>query len=594
VAYTIRDYLEMKSASALGFSDDGEQVLVNSNLTGTMQLYRVPAAGGDLEAVTELAEPVTGRYRPGSRQVLLSVDDGGNERMQIHRCEDDGAGLEPVVVDPAFIHRLGGVRRDGRTLAYAGNQRNGVDFDIYARDIDSGEERMVFSMGGLCAASAFSPDGRYLGVVRQTEKNMDSDLYLVDLREHEVIHVTPHHDESSVTGPQWLPDSSAFFFATDQEREFAAVARYEMATRSWQRVVETGWDAYPLIDRAGARLLIIENADGFTRASEYDPRTLARRGDVPLPEQGTATFALSADGALVTISVNGATCAGDVWVHDFGSGHARRLTHSPGPVPSEDLVEPELHRYTSFDGESVPVFVYRPKGGGLQPGPVVVFVHGGPEAQYTPVYHPVIQYLAASGFGVVAPNVRGSTGYGKRYHHLDDIEKRLDSVADLAALHDWLPSAGFDPARAALWGGSYGGFMVLAGLVFQPDRWAAAVDIVGITSLVTFLENTSPWRRVFREREYGSLERDRSLLEDISPLTHIDRLQAPLFVIHGSNDPRVPVSEARQLHAALLARDIETEMLVYDDEGHGLQKLKNRLDAYPKAVAFLDRMLRRG
>jgi dipeptidyl aminopeptidase/acylaminoacyl peptidase len=559
-----------------------------------MQLYRVPPGGGEPVAVTELAEPVTGRYRPGGRQVLLSVDEGGNERMQIHRCEEDGSGFEPIVVDPAFIHRLGGVTRDGRLLAYAGNQRNGIDFDIYVRDIDSGEERMVFSLGGLCAASAFSPDGRYLGVVRQTEKNMDSDLYLVDLAGDEVIHVTPHSDESSVTGPQWLPDSSAFYFATDQDRELAVIARYDMAARSWQRVIEAEWDAYPLVDRAGTRLLVVENADGFTRAAEYDPGTLALRRSVPLPVQGAATFALSADGNLAAISVNGATCAGDVWVHDFRTGDGRRLTHSPAPVAADDLVEPELHRYISFDGESVPVFVYRPKGGGPAPGPVVVFVHGGPEAQYTPVYHPVIQYLAGNGFGVVAPNVRGSTGYGKRYHHLDDIEKRLDSVADLGALHDWLPSAGFDPARAALWGGSYGGFMVLAALVFQPDRWAAAVDIVGITSFVTFLENTSPWRRVFREREYGFLERDRALLEDISPLTHIDRLQAPLFVIHGTNDPRVPVSEARQLHAALQTREIESEMLVYDDEGHGLQKLKNRLDAYPKAVEFLGRVLMRG
>jgi dipeptidyl aminopeptidase/acylaminoacyl peptidase len=449
---------------------------------------------------------------------------------------------------------------------------------------------MVFDMGGLCAASAFSPDGRYLGVVRQTEKNMDSDLYLVDLAGHECFHVTPHDDESSVTGPQWLPDGSAFYFATDQEREFSVVARYDVSLRSWERVLETEWDAYPIVDKAGTRLLVVENADGFTRVDEYDPVTLDARGPVDLPVQGVASVALSSDGNWLAMSVNAATCAGDVWLHDFRTGKNRRLTASPAPVPAENLVEPELHRFSSFDGENIPAFVYRPAGseGSL---PVVVFVHGGPEAQYTPIYNPIIQYLVGNGFGVVAPNVRGSTGYGKRYHHLDDIYRRLDSVADLAALHDWLPSIGFDSARAALWGGSYGGFMVLAGLVFQPERWAAAVDIVGIASFVTFLENTSKWRRVFREREYGFLERDRTFLEEISPLTHIEQLRAPLFLIHGTNDPRVPVSEAQQLHAALRSRGIETEMLVYNDEGHGLQKLKNRLDAYPKAVEFLGKVL---
>jgi dipeptidyl aminopeptidase/acylaminoacyl peptidase len=204
-----------------------------------------------------------------------------------------------------------------------------------------------------------------------------------------------------------------------------------------------------------------------------------------------------------------------------------------------------------------------------------------------------VQYLVHRGYAVVAPNVRGSTGYGKRYTRLDDKRKRLDSVRDLEALHGWLRAyPGLDASRAALWGGSYGGYMVLAGLAFQPELWAAGVDIVGVSSFVTFLENTSPWRRAFREREYGSLEEDRDFLHEVSPLTHVDKIKAPLFIIHGTNDPRVPLGEAEQLHAALRDKGIPTELAVYPDEGHGLAKLKNRLDAYPRAVDFLDRILR--
>jgi dipeptidyl aminopeptidase/acylaminoacyl peptidase len=187
--------------------------------------------------------------------------------------------------------------------------------------------------------------------------------------------------------------------------------------------------------------------------------------------------------------------------------------------------------------------------------------------------------------------VRGSTGYGKRWYSLDDLDKRLDSVADLAALHDWLPSRDLDPERSALWGGSYGGYMVLAGVSMQPERWAAGVDIVGMSSLVTFLENTSGYRRAFREREYGSLEHHRDLLEKASPITYLDQMVAPLFVIHGANDPRVPLSEAKQVVAALEAKGVECELRVYDDEGHGLAKRVNRLDAYPAAMAFLARVL---
>ena len=236
----------------------------------------------------------------------------------------------------------------------------------------------------------------------------------------------------------------------------------------------------------------------------------------------------------------------------------------------------------------MPCFVYSPP----QPsGSSVTIVHGGPEGQSVRAFSPIVQALVGAGHTVLVPNVRGSVGYGKRWYSLDDVELRLDSVADLAALHAYLPRLGLDPARAALWGGSYGGYMVLAGLAFQPELWAAGVDIVGISSLVTFLENTSPYRRAHREREYGSLERDRAFLERASPLTRIGDVRAPLFVIHGANDPRVPLSEAEQVAAAVRANGVEVEMVVYDDEGHGLAKRANRLDAYPRAVAFLGRAL---
>jgi dipeptidyl aminopeptidase/acylaminoacyl peptidase len=221
----------------------------------------------------------------------------------------------------------------------------------------------------------------------------------------------------------------------------------------------------------------------------------------------------------------------------------------------------------------------------------VIVIHGGPESQATITFNPIVQALAAAGYAVVVPNVRGSTGYGKRYASLDDTTRRLDSVRDLAAIHGWLASAGLDPKRAALWGGSYGGYMVLAGLAFQPALWAAGVDIVGISDLVTFLENTSEYRRAHREREYGSLATDREFLASASPLRHADDIQAPLFMIHGRNDPRVPVGETEQLAIRLQDRGVDCQLVVYDNEGHGLARLPNRLDAYPKALAFLERVL---
>jgi dipeptidyl aminopeptidase/acylaminoacyl peptidase len=286
------------------------------------------------------------------------------------------------------------------------------------------------------------------------------------------------------------------------------------------------------------------------------------------------------DGGTLIYGFTSPVEPGDVWAYEIETAETRRLTRTHEALG--DLVEPELHRFESFDGESVSVYLYENEG-----RPVVIDIHGGPESQERPGWNPLIQWFVANGYAVAAPNVRGSTGYGRRYEHLDDVEKRLDSVQDLVSLHDRLGAG----RPAVLWGGSYGGYMVLAGLAFHPDRWAAGVDIVGMSSLVTFLENTSPYRRAFREREYGSLERDREFLESVSPLTRIDAIRAPLFVIHGANDPRVPLSEAEQLHASLTERGVPCELLVYDDEGHGLKKLRNRLDAYPRAVAFLEQVL---
>ena len=242
----------------------------------------------------------------------------------------------------------------------------------------------------------------------------------------------------------------------------------------------------------------------------------------------------------------------------------------------------------------MPVFLFEPEGEG--PFPVVVTVHGGPEAQwlpwFAPSFAPLTQHLVSHGYAVAAPNVRGSTGYGKRYAQLDDIEKRLDSVRDLASLHGWLSARPeIDGSRAVVYGRSYGGYMVLAALAFQPELWAAGIEAVGISSLVTFLENTSDYRRAAREREYGSLAHDREFLLEASPMTHIDAIRAPLFIQHGRNDPRVPVSESEHIHAVLTEKGIPSELLIFDDEGHTVAKLSNRIETFTRAVAFLERVL---
>jgi dipeptidyl aminopeptidase/acylaminoacyl peptidase len=556
----LRSLLELRQATPLSFSPDGKELLVASNLPGTTQLFVVPG----MRQVTFDEEAVTGQFLPDGR-ILVERDAGGNERTQLF------VGDEPLVVDLRYKHDL--PHAAGRTLAYSTNRRNGVDFDVVARNLESGEER-TFAFEGYVGVAAISPDGRRIVADRAGQRSGDNDLYLCDVDSGEVTHLTPHDEPAEYATPAFRGDE--LVWATNEGRDTIAVGG-----------VDSRWDLTCAADPAGRSLLVHANEDGYSRL------TLQPGGDVPLPGKGVVESPVfSPDGSKLAYGFSTPTQPFDVYVFDLDSGETQRLTMS-STTPA-GLVEPKLHRFESFDGESVPVFLFTPPGEG--PFPVVVMVHGGPEAQYLPQWHvnyaPLTQHLLARGYAVAAPNVRGSTGYGKRYEHLDDIALRLDSVRDLAALHHWLAARPeIDGSRAVLYGRSYGGYMVLAGLAFQPQLWTAGIEAVGISNLLTFLENTSPYRRAVREREYGSLERDRDFLVEASPITHVDAIRAPLFIQHGANDPRVPVSESEEIARVLREKGIRCELVVYPDEGHSIAKLSNRIDSFTRAVAFLDEVL---
>ena len=580
----------MRQALPLSFSADGSTLLVGSNVPGTQQLYVMPSHGGELLQLTDFADPVSGQFIPDGR-ILLEMDERGNERTQLYLLDaEPGAEPEPLVVDPRFMHATPHVGRDGTLLAYATNRRNGRDFDVVARTLPGGEEQTI-EPGGLCEAAAVSPDGRWIAFGRVGDRAGDNDLFLWEIETGDVVHASPHDEEAEYFEPVWLADSSGFLAATNEGRDTFAVRRYGLASRSWETVVQSSWDLECAGDDAGRSVLVLANEDGYSRVELRDPRTLELREEVPLPGRGVvAQPVFSPDGSLLAFGFARPTEPYDVYLYELDTQALTRLTVSPRDIDPATLVEPELHRFASFDGESIPVFLYEPEGDG--PFPVVVSVHGGPESQARPEFAPLTQHLVSRGYAVAVPNVRGSTGYGKRYEHLDDIEKRLDSVRDLAALHEWLGARPeIDGSQAVLYGRSYGGYMVLAGLAFQPDLWAAGIECVGIASLVTFLENTSDYRRAAREREYGSLADDRDFLVDASPLTHVDAIRAPLFVQHGRHDPRVPVGESEQIHRVLTEKGIRSELLIFEDEGHAVAKLSNRIELFTRAVAFLDEVL---
>lgn len=595
-----------------------ERLLLRSDRSGTMQLYELepgPELGpgpGDMRQLTDLPDPVAGAsYIPGKRLAVVEVDQGGDERHQLFLIEVDNVApggvrgrdeLVALTSDTRFGHHLAGVAPDGSKLAFTSNRRNGVDFDLWIHDFADGQQRCLYEGGGWCQpASGFSPDGRWVSTLRPGPRPLDTDLLLVDVATGSVRTLLPHSEEAAQVGsPAWFGPEK-LWAPSNVGRDFSAIVAIDLAagTPAEMAVEDASADLEVLVSPGGEVGAVVANRDGASEITLFElrgtpPAPIAATGvQVELPERGVVNDyrmsppLFSLDGGRLYFTLSTPRQPGDVWVFERSTAKVRRLTVSPAALSLDTLSEPELHRVASFDGEQVPLALYRPKRPSGRPAPVVVVVHGGPEAQAVLSWNPVVQGLVSAGYGVVVPNVRGSTGYGKRYASLDDTTRRLDSVRDLAAVHTWLAGAGFDPGRAALWGGSYGGYMVLAGMAFQPELWAAGVDIVGISDLVTFLENTSDYRRAHREREYGSLAHDREFLASASPLRHSAAMRAPLFVVHGRNDPRVPVSEAEQLVASLRARSVRCELTVYEDEGHGLARLANRLDAYPRAVAFL-------
>jgi dipeptidyl aminopeptidase/acylaminoacyl peptidase len=588
--------IEARSSVIADVAADGTELLIRCDDTGSMQVYRLPAQGGTLAQLTFLGEPVAAaRYVPGTDDVVVAVDRGGNENYQLWLVDLHGGEPRPLVVEEHIKHDLGDVSRDGRLIAYTSTKRNGVDIDVYVLDRVEGTTRSVLE-GGWNRVESFSPDGRRLVVVRLDGSfALSDDLLLVDLETAEVRTVVQRDGPGVAVSPTWYPDSSGFLFTTDSGRDIASIARYDIATSSWRYVLDTAWDSEASLSSDGKTALVFYAENAITRLRLHDGESLAHIRDLQLPEAGTGFGLplvpcphLSSDGstALLTFTTT-ATPLAPLRI-ETRAGHAPVSLLPVDPIVSPALVTPELQQIPSFDGEPITYFLYRPP---VDNPPVVVVVHGGPEARFAPRYDPFIIRLVAEGIAVAAPNVRGSAGWGRRFVSLDDRRLRLNSVRDLTAVHASLAERGVDATRVAVMGGSYGGYMTLAALAFHPDLWAAGIATVGISSLVTFLENTSPYRRRIREVEYGFLDTDRDFLVEASPMTHVDRIRAPLMLIHGANDPRVPVGEARQLHASLLARGIAGELLVYDDEGHGLAKRANRLDAAPRMLDFLRRNL---
>jgi dipeptidyl aminopeptidase/acylaminoacyl peptidase len=614
--YAFERYLNVRAASGPSFSPDGRRLCFLTNITGMAEVWSIhidvhaPTPAWP-EQLTFTGDRVLGvAYAPDRDQLIAGADAGGNERTQLYLLSPDGATFKPLTEKPEVIYQFGGWQEDGThtsgwspdgtRITYASNERDTRFFDVYERAIAGGAPRLLLRHDGTNYSAGYSPDGRFVLVQRQ-DSNVRNQLLLVDTQSGDVRALTPEIAEGPAAhlAAQWSANGRGLYLLSNRGRQFLSPAWLDLASGDLTYLRDEAWDAEGLaLSRGGRHMALVTNEHGYSRLELFDVgEGWERRRQLPAPAMPRGVVVgleWSLDGTQLAFTLDRADDAPDLWVWDTIEGTLWRATMSSrGGIPPESFVAPSLTHYPTFDGRQIPAFLFTPRGAEPRGLPVVVYVHGGPESQYRPNFNPVVQHLVNQGYAVLAPNVRGSTGYGFAYQSLDDVRLRMDSVNDLRHAALWLAESGIaDPRRIAVMGGSYGGFMVLSAITTYPDLWAAAVDIVGIANFVTFLEHTGPWRRKLREAEYGSLEHDREFLLENSPINHVDRITTPLFVVHGANDPRVPVGEAEQVVAALRARHVPVEYLRFEDEGHGLQKRANRLVAYPQIARFLDRYLR--
>ncbi|WP_243637312.1 alpha/beta hydrolase family protein [Aeropyrum pernix] len=519
--------------------------------------------------------------------VAFSTDKDGDERWSIYIAGED-LGVKLVAGEDGSINMIGPWSPDGRLLAFTSNKRNGVDFDLYVFDREKGSVSMVVEGEGIIAASSWIDGSRLLAVKRNS--NLDSDILAVNVYKGEAKVLTRHRGEELNTSPRPIGGGKALFIS-NMDSEFTGIALIDLQTGDRKLVFREQWDVEAL-EVSGKTVVYSLNVDGESRVytAKIDERgfLLQTRSIEGLPRGSLLSSDLNEKLGLAVFSLSTPKHGIEIYIAGLGRS-ASRLTVSPKAWLREDeFVEPEHFSYESFDGIKIRALLYKPDKPLYTPPPAVVYLHGGPESQERVRFNVFPQALAAIGIATIAPNYRGSTGYGREFVHLDDVEKRMDAVRDVYYAVKAAVEAGLvDGSKLCVMGGSYGGYLTLMSLAIYPDLWKCGVEIVGIVNLVTFIRNTSPYRRRYRIAEYGDPDVHGEIMLKLSPITYVENMKAPLMVIHGAKDPRVPVSEAEQLVEALSSRGVRVRYVRLEDEGHGIVKLENKLRVYREALEFI-------
>jgi dipeptidyl aminopeptidase/acylaminoacyl peptidase len=582
------------------FSPDGTQLAVICDLTGTPEVWTVSVNGGWPNLVTNLPNPVTSVYWSSTSDWLaFSAAPGGGMNEQTFLIHPDGTNPQRVTDGGKEDNWLDGWSLDGKTLMIASNRRGHDGMDDYVVDPFQKTFRLTSENEGTGDYYDITSDGHF-ALLRRVHDRGNNDLYLVDLREHKETLLTPHEGLAQFSG-HLAPDGHAVYLEFDKDRDLAAFGRIRIASDGSPGPIEllASRDDAELqnakVNRQGSQVVLVWSFAGRTELSFFDPETgkLSAGPTLPAEIADADELDFSPDGELLALTIYGSASPSNVWVLDLKTTHLRQLTYSNHPgVDLTQLVRPTLVKYKGEDGLPLTGWLYLPTTG-EKPYPFVLSFHGGPETQEVPTFHSDYQALLASGIAVFAPNVRGSAGFGKRFVNLDNGPLRVNAIRDIKSSADFLVQQGLaDPKRLGIMGGSYGGYMTMAGVTEYPDLFAAGADLYGVVNFETFFQHTEPWMASVSTLEYGDPKTQSEMLRELSPVHKVDRVKAAMLVLHGANDTNVPVDEAEQVVDALKKRGVPANYVVFPDEGHGWRKISTRIQSNVLVTEWFRKYLR--
>ena len=596
--YTIEQFYQNTRISGGAFSEDESKLLVSSDESGIFNLYEINIQDGSKKQITssENESLFAIDYVPGTGQIIYSADKGGNEINHIYLIQEDGSARD-LTPDENEKAQFYGWSKDKKSMFYGSNKRDPKFFDLYKMDITDWKAEMIYQNDEGLNISDISYDESIFSLSK-TITTSENKLFLFFRDENKTVEIS--EEAGKYSGSGFSKDDAYFYFISNAGKEFDYLMQYEIATGETEILFETNWNVmYSYLSEHEKYRVTAINEDGKNTLVVKETKT-GKTVDFPVIPDGDIKGVRIADSEnLIRLSVGTSKAPGNIYVYNFKTKALKKLTETLNPeINPDDLVSAEVVRFKSFDGVEIPAIYYKPLNASVDNKvPALVWVHGGPGGQSRVGYFALIQYLVNHGYAILAVNNRGSSGYGKTFYKMDDLNHGDKDLKDCIWGKKWLQSQETtDPEKIGIIGGSYGGYMTMAALTFAPDEFQVGVNIFGVTNWLRTLKSIPPYWESFRAALYAELgdpnTQDSIRLYEISPVFHAQNVTKPLMVLQGANDPRVLQVESDEIVAAVRKNNVPVEYVVFPDEGHGFRKKENEIDGYGKILQFLDKYLK--